>query len=188
MLQTSPEIDLIIEAATQYAANKNHEYVTLEHLTYAMVTNESFKTMLETFGCDVTALAQDIDQYVDKQSFLISKGYDIVPKKTHSLERVFNRAFTQVLFSGRQNLQVIDLFLSLTSEDKSHARYFLVKYGLERGKIVTFWNKNYAETKTQKKSKSGIATPKTDIDLIKARLQAAKEHFEHWHSHSGALK
>jgi len=40
----------------------------------------------------------------------------------------------------------------------------------------------------QKKSKAGIATPKTDIDLIKARLKAAKEHFEHWHSHLGALK
>ena len=40
----------------------------------------------------------------------------------------------------------------------------------------------------QKKSKFGVATPKSDVDLIKARLKAAKEHFEHWHSHSGAMK
>ncbi len=30
----------------------------------------------------------------------------------------------------------------------------------------------------QKKSKHGIATPKQDIDLIKARLKSAREHFE----------
>ena len=40
----------------------------------------------------------------------------------------------------------------------------------------------------QKKYKFGVATPKSDVDLIKARLKAAKEHFEHWHSHSGAMK
>ena len=154
MLQTSPDIDAMIESATQYAANKNHEYVTLEHLLYAMVTNETFKGILDEFGCEVDLLINDVDQYIDKQTYLISKGYDIVPKKTHSLERVFNRAFTQVLFSGRQNLQTVDLFLSIMAEDKSHARYFLIKYGLERQKIVNFWNKNYAENKTKKKSRS----------------------------------
>lgn len=30
----------------------------------------------------------------------------------------------------------------------------------------------------QKKSKKGIATPKKEIDLIKSRLKAAKEHYE----------
>lgn len=34
----------------------------------------------------------------------------------------------------------------------------------------------------QKKSKTGIKTPQEDIDLIRARLKAAKEHFE---SHGG---
>jgi len=33
----------------------------------------------------------------------------------------------------------------------------------------------------QKKSKVGIATPKPDVDLIKARLKAAKEHFDEFH-------
>ena len=32
----------------------------------------------------------------------------------------------------------------------------------------------------QKKSKSGIKTPKHEIDLIKARLQRAEEDYEQW--------
>jgi phage-related protein len=32
----------------------------------------------------------------------------------------------------------------------------------------------------QKKSKSGIKTPQTDIDLVKNRLKAAEKDFEAW--------
>ena len=156
MLQTNPEINTIIETATESAATKNHEYVTLEHLLLAMANHPPFKHIIEKFGADADNLIEDLESYLDNQTYLISQGYDIVPKKTHSLERVFNRAFTQVLFSGRQHMQVIDLFLSIMSEEKSHARYYLVKYGLDRGKLIKFWNDNYVEHKDKKKSKSAI--------------------------------
>ncbi len=38
----------------------------------------------------------------------------------------------------------------------------------------------------QKKSKSGIKTPKEDMDLINARLKAAKQDYEVWQSQQGA--
>jgi ATP-dependent Clp protease ATP-binding subunit ClpA len=157
MLQTNPEINTIIETATECAATKNHEYVTLEHLLLAMANHPPFKHIIEQFGSDADALIEDLESYLDLQTYLISQGYDIVPKKTHSLERVFNRAFTQVLFSGRQHMQVIDLFLSIMSEEKSHARYYLVKYGLDRKKLVDFWNSNYTETKDKKKTRTNAA-------------------------------
>jgi len=154
MLQPNPEIDTIIELATNTAASKNHEYVTLEHLLYAMITHGPFYNILTSFGSETDSLIKEIDEYLDKQTYLINKGYDVIPKKTHSLERVFNRAFTQVLFSGRHHLQVIDLFLSINAEDKSHAKYFMIKYGLDRNKLVSFWNEHYVEPKNKKKSRN----------------------------------
>lgn len=153
-MQPNPEIEAIVQTASDIATKYNHEYVTLEHLLLAMVSHDSFNTILNDFGADVPSLKQDLNEYLTKQTHLVSTGYDIVPKKTHSLERVFNRAFTQVLFSGRQHMQIIDLYLSLMSEDKSHAQYFLTKYGLERGKLVDFWNNNYVEPKGKTKSSS----------------------------------
>ncbi len=38
----------------------------------------------------------------------------------------------------------------------------------------------------QKKSKSGIKTPKEDMDMINARLKAAKQDFENWQKQQGA--
>ena len=40
----------------------------------------------------------------------------------------------------------------------------------------------------QKKSKSGIATPKQDLDLINTRLKAAKQDFEGWQAQQGVRK
>ena len=40
----------------------------------------------------------------------------------------------------------------------------------------------------QKKSKSGIATPKPDMDLIISRLKAAKQDFEAWQAQQGVRK
>jgi len=154
MLQTNPEIDSIIELATQIAGSKNHEYVTLEHLLLAMVSKGPFNTLITNFGCETDQLKQELEEYLDNQSGLTSNNVDIEPKKTNSLERVFNRALTQVLFSGRQSLQVIDLFLSIFMEDKSYCKYLFQKYGLERNRIVEFWNQHFAESKSKKKSKT----------------------------------
>ena len=150
MLETNPEIQSIIESATLKAAEKNHEYVTLEHLVLAMLTHAPFNSIVTRFGCDTDKLISEVEGYLDQQTYLVSKGYDIVPNKTHSLERVFNRAFTQVLFSGRKNMQTIDLYLSIMSEEKSHARHYLVKFGLDRKTLVEFWNKTHVEPKTNK--------------------------------------
>lgn len=40
----------------------------------------------------------------------------------------------------------------------------------------------------QKKSKSGIATPRQDLDLINARLKAVKQDFETWQVQQGVRK
>ena len=154
MVQTNPEIETIIANATNVATSKNHEYVTLEHLLQGMLSYDIFADFLSVFGADIDAMQEELDAYLDKQEYLSSKVYDIVPKKTHSLERVFNRAYTQVLFSGRQSLQTIDLFLSIMTEDKSYACYIMIKYGIDRNKLVHLWNKMFSDSKTAKRQRS----------------------------------
>ena len=152
-LNSTPEIERIIDAAIKFAASKNHIYVTLEHLTLSIVSDESFGKMCAEYGADVENLSLDIADYLDHQAALVGKQPHSVPQKTRTLERVFNRAFTQVLFSGRQKLLVVDLFLSIIDEETSYASYFLKRYGFERQKVVDFWNKSF--TKPASKQKQG---------------------------------
>lgn len=151
MIQPNPEIEVIINGASESAKNLNHEYVTLEHLLLSMIRYDPFGTLLSNFGIDVAGLITDLDKYIQGQTYLqLPDGQDMTPRKTHALERVFNRAFTQVLFGGRTHMQVIDLYISLSSESNSHAVYFLIKYGLDRNEFVEFYSANYRENNNRK--------------------------------------
>ena len=153
-VQTNPEIETIIANATNVAESKNHEYVTLEHLLQGMLSYDPFAEFIANYGADIDKMQQELDDYLDKQEYLKNIANSIVPKKTHSLERVFNRAYTQVLFSGRQSLQTIDLFLSIMNEDKSYASYLMVKYGIDRNRLVNLWNKTFSDVKSTKRHRS----------------------------------
>ena len=120
MIHTNPDIENIVQSAMDCARDNKHEYVTLEHLLKAIISYKPFYEILSSLGIDSEGMIADVDGYIKKQTHLIIKntveGVDSVPRKTHALERVFNRAFTQVLFSNRSHVQIIDLYLSLSHQ------------------------------------------------------------------------
>lgn len=143
MFYQNPEIDTIIQSSTQLAKEYNHAYVTVEHLTLALINFQPFDEMLEKFGVDTKSLKQDFQDYLIQREELVVDNNTHDPKKTNSLERIFNRSITQVLFSGRQQVQTIDLFLSISYETTSYASYFINKHNIDRNKLVKFYNKEY---------------------------------------------
>ena len=169
MMQTSPEIELVVQTATANAKDLNHEYVTLEHLARALVSYEPFNKLLTNFGIDTPALIQDFDEYIKSQTILVSKDpHYSAPKRTHALERVFNRAFTQVLFSGKEEMQIIDVFISIASEPHSYVQYFFIKHGLDRQGLLNFFQKNYNTAegiKTAKRSKANNVLDEYCVNL-----------------------
>ena len=132
MLEPNKDLEHIFEQAIQLASVNDHEYVTLEHFLYSMLNNDSFVELLNAFGADVKSLKDDVENYITNELKDIVNTEVDRPKKTNTVDRMLNRAFTQVLFSGRNHVQVIDIFLSIASETNSHASYFFIKYGLEQ--------------------------------------------------------
>jgi len=143
-MQINPEIEQITEYAISIVKKKKQEYVLVEHLLLSLVRYEAFRNCLHRYGVDVDLLDGDIEAYIDNLGNHTTS--EDPPKKTNALERVFNRAVTQVLFTGRRYVTTIDLFLSITSETNSHASYFLLKYGVDKEAFTNYWNKNYVES------------------------------------------
>ena len=157
MSSANIEIETIILAASESAKKHNHDYVTLEHLALAIAAYPPFRELAQKTGYDVDGLTAELEQYVRDQAYLVTENYTS-PKKTYSLERVFNRALTQVLFAGRGQIKVVDLLLSLLAEPNSHASYFLVKYGMSRAEVVTMYHQHYSETNQKTDSLDHQAT------------------------------
>ena len=163
MINYNGELEKIINNAVELAASHQHEYVMLEHLLLSLVTQKKFNAFLKDYGVDTDAFITDVEGYLQT---IEKTTKSEPPKRTNSLERVFNRALTQVLFSGRAEILPLDVFLSISSEPHSHASYFIQKYGIDKVKLVKFYNKNYSKyTKEPNKSRADLVLDEYCINL-----------------------
>ena len=141
-MQNNPEIEQILESAVAIAHAYKHEYVITEHVLLALIRHDPFRRVVEKFGADVALFDQELTNYIGSLVSLV-KDPAPQPRKTNALERVFNRALTQVLFTGRKQVSTIDLMVAMLAETNSHAHYFLLKYGIKKQEFVDFWQSNY---------------------------------------------
>jgi ATP-dependent Clp protease ATP-binding subunit ClpA len=144
-MNNSPEIESLVQHSITLATEMGHEFVLTEHLVLALVQHAPFRKTLRQFGVDVAALEQDVTAYLLEVQNTIVKQDTEPPRRTSALERVFNRANVQVMFTGRRIMTTIDLYLSIMAETNSHAHYFLLKHGVKKHDFAEFWQVNYRE-------------------------------------------
>ena len=140
MLNPNQDLEAIFERSIKIASKHNHEYVTLEHFLYSMMLDEKLSNLLNNFGADVNTLKADLEKFIAERDDIKTENLTDRPRKTNSVERMLNRAFTQVLFAGRTVISPQDCFIALFSEKKSHAVYFMKKANIDKDKFIDFVN------------------------------------------------
>lgn len=141
MVEPNDELQSVFDKAVTDAKKLKHQYVTLEHLLYAMMCTDKFQNMITGYGADYSELKTNLETYLKTKcnDIVVAKGtVKYKPKKTTSIERVLNRAFTQVLFSGRSSIDIADVFLSIMNEKKSWAYYFIYKAEIDKDKFQEY--------------------------------------------------
>ncbi len=134
-------IESLLERASEMASERNHEYITLEHLLLSLLQDPQVIKILKDVKADVELLQADIITHIDqKMNDIIRDGTQ--PRKTQAIERVFNRAVTQVIFSGRKTLLPRDILVSIMSEKESYALYYLKKNKVTRQSLIQFITKD----------------------------------------------
>ena len=154
MVEPSTELQMVFDKAIDVAKKLNHEYITLEHLCFAMLCEDSFGKCITGFGADAEYIRKNLEHYLKtKLTEIIIETGVTKPKKTQAVERVLNRAFTQVLFNGRQKIECTDVFLAIMSEKKSYAFYYIQQANIEKDKFADYLNNEIEtpdeETETQ---------------------------------------
>ena len=138
MLEANEGLEKIFEDAVKEAEKRKHEYVTIEHVLLSLIKDQHIGTVLNEFKINVGALIKDVEDYLDtKCNDIVSKGTTpVAPRKTASLERLMNRAFTQALFQGRQDVSSVDILISIFAEKKSYAAFFLKKHQVDKQDLI----------------------------------------------------
>jgi ATP-dependent Clp protease ATP-binding subunit ClpA len=146
MLEPNDDLEKIFERAVNLAVKNQHEYVTLEHFLYSMVVDDKFGVTLKDFGAEVDQLKKNLEKFIrDDLGDIKTDKIDFRPKKTNTVERMLNRAFTQVLFGGRSVIEPADCLISIFSEKKSFAHFFLRKAKVDKDKFIDFINQTLGD-------------------------------------------
>ncbi len=155
MVEPSDNLQAVFEKAIDIAKKLHHEYLTIEHLLAAMLMEDQFHKCLTGFGTDADDLKQQIITYLQTKCQEITVPDVVVkPKKTQAVERVLNKAFTQVLFNGRQRIEPTDVFVSMMSEKRSWAHFYIHKAEIDRDKFTDYLNNTVEETEEEQEEGS----------------------------------
>ncbi|MCP4679544.1 MAG: ATP-dependent Clp protease ATP-binding subunit ClpA [Deltaproteobacteria bacterium] len=126
-----------IQAAIRQAFGRRHEYVTVEHLLYALLFDDSAVEVIRRCGGDVEIMQSELDAYLKvKVPELSADGEDEEPKQTIGFRRVLERTVMQVQSSDRVRIGSKDILVAVFGETESYAVYLLGRQGINRIKIV----------------------------------------------------
>ena len=146
MVEPSEELKLVFDKAINDAKRLQHEYVTVEHLVYAIFCEENFLNMIKMYGADIDYIKSNIEHHLKNEcEELKTEEKKFKPRKTVVVEKVLNRAFTQTLFMGRNTITLTDVILSVLNEDKVVSVYYLEKGGINKESFKDFLNDEFQD-------------------------------------------
>ena len=160
MVEPSKELQLVFDKVVKDAVKLRHEYVTLEHLLYAMLCENNFSELVKGFGTDIDYIKKNLENYLKTKldNIKVEHEEEYKPTKTQTVERVLNRAFTQVLFSMRNIIEISDVFLSILSEKKSYAYFITQQAGVNKQQFQDYISTEFDRTEEDEPSENmGIA-------------------------------
>ncbi|WP_298225408.1 ATP-dependent Clp protease ATP-binding subunit ClpA [Acidocella sp.] len=142
----SRNLEQTLHRALSLAADRKHEYATLEHLLLGLVDDPDALTVLRACGVDIEKLKKDLTEFLDKDlaGLATDRGGD--PKPTAGFQRVVQRAAIHVQSSGRDEVTGANVLVALFSERESHAVYFLQLQDMTRLDAVNFISHGIAKS------------------------------------------
>ncbi len=173
MVDPSKELQLVFDKAVSDAKKLQHEYITVEHLLFAMMCEENFENSVKGYGANVELIKTQLEDYLKtKLDDIKTDLAKFKPKKTQTVERVINRAFAQILFSGKTIIEIPDVFLSILSEKRSYACFVLEQAGINKEQFMEYISVDYSNATTEEEQPENTGTANKALASFTVNLNA----------------
>jgi len=139
-MKISLELQDIFNNAYQNAKARHHEYLTPEHILFALMSHEEQKRLLEESGGDLTILSELLEKYFEKDLESIIEGE---PHQSIGFQSVLERAVFHTSGVGKKDLEPGDLIVAILDEAESYASFALKKAGVEKVILLRILSHGY---------------------------------------------
>lgn len=165
----SHELEVSLNLAVSEAARRGHEYVTVEHVLFALLQNDTAIKALRACGGSVDYTRQKLEEFFDEHIPTGTLRPGQMPQPTIGFQRVIQRAAQHVRAAGKDKIKGENLLVALFSERDSFAVYFLQQQHISRFDVINYISHGIAKSGEGSESAgdpSGIAGPEQPIARI----------------------
>jgi len=129
-MKVSETVQEALGTAYLTAREYQHEYITPEHLLYALLYYEESVFILEASKVDIEELKHRLDTFFTEK--LPPVGNAGEPSQSVGFQDVIERAVMHTESARKEFLELPDLLASIFDEPESYASYFLIQGGLTK--------------------------------------------------------
>jgi ATP-dependent Clp protease ATP-binding subunit ClpA len=152
------DVQIAFSLAVREAQRRHHEYLTTEHVLYAILFDEVGQDVVTACGGDPERLRQGLEEYLEKHVEVLDAKEESVPEQTVGLQRLLQRTVAHMHSSGKKEIDLGDVLAAITEQEHSHAAQLLLAEGVSRLDIL-----NYISHGVVKASRAE-ATPQPAVD------------------------
>jgi len=164
----SPTLNDIFQKSILFAKQLHHEYLTIEHVFYLLLSSNEGAAIIEACGGDVEKMKLELANYIKQNIETLPKEIDQDPYESVALSRLIDSMVRHIQSAGQSSADVGDLIAALYEEEHTFAYNLLNEYGISRLDILEIISHtDIQQTSNEKES----ALDKYTINL----LQKARE-------------
>ena len=128
----SKELSATLGFAVREAKKRRHEYVSVEHVLFAILHDSSGLEIVEKCGGDAETIKANLEMFFNENMEMLPKESEYVLQQTIGFQRVIQRAVNHVRSAEKKEVAVSDILASIFMEKDSHAVYYLNEAGISR--------------------------------------------------------
>ena len=132
------ELEESLNEIFRQAYERNHEFITLEHLLLALLDNRQSADVLRGCGANIEALRNELEQFIEETTPQLPESSGLETQPTNAFQRVLQRAVFHVQSQGRDEVTAINVLVALFGEKDSQAVYLLGKQDISRLDVVSY--------------------------------------------------
>jgi ATP-dependent Clp protease ATP-binding subunit ClpA len=153
------QLQQTFEFALAKALKRHHEYVTIEHLLFALLHDREVATVVRNCGGDVDLLKKQLDDFLSKTLEKLPDDVEVQPVLTAMLQRVVQYAQLHAQSSGQKEVDTGQMLAAIYQADRSQAVYLLRSQGVNKIDVLNFLSHGIAKTDVPRPA---FATPDDD--------------------------
>jgi len=171
----SKELEFTLNQAFRGAREKQHEFMTIEHLLLALLDNPAAVQVLRACGADIEVLRRDIDAFLEETTPLILDDDSRETQPTLGFQRVLQRAVFHVQSSEKKEVTGANVLVAIFSEQESQAVYFLDRQNITRLDVVNYISHGISKVPSDEPAQDGAEPGTADSEGAEGRQESALE-------------